>query len=75
MGMGLLTTFDRGLPTGPTWMATYRGGYLYGELDSRGRFTGDSMAHVFPDLVHAYVGKYEDKVMAGVKRAKVMGQR
>lgn len=71
----MVTTFTSGIPSGPTWISTYRGGRLFGDLDPSGRLTADQVAHVFPDYRSAYVGRFEDGRMVAARPAAVVGHR
>ena len=55
--------FHRGLPTGYCWLAKEGQGWLFGEVDERGRFSGDNIAYIYPDLLTAITGTFEKEVI------------
>ena len=55
--------FHRGLPTGYCWLAKEGQGWLFGEVDERGHFSGDNIAYIYPDLLTAITGTFEKEVM------------
>ena len=56
-------SFHRGLPTGYCWLAKEGQGWLFGEVDERGRFSGDNIAYIYPDLLTAITGTFEKEVI------------
>ena len=58
--------FHRGLPTGYCWLAKEGQGWLFGEVDERGRFSGDNIAYIYPDLLTAITGTFEKEVIMDI---------
>ena len=54
--------FSKGLPVGHCWLAKEGQGWLFGEVDKRGRFTGDNIAYIYPDLLTAITGTFHNEV-------------
>ncbi|XP_059084451.1 uncharacterized protein LOC131881575 [Tigriopus californicus] len=65
--------YKSGKVQGPVWFMMIGGGFLYGYLDTHGKFTGDQMAFVYPDYETALVGRFEDKVMKAGQEATITG--
>ena len=55
--------FRCGKPFGWCWEYREGGGYLTGEVDEDGKFTGGDIAFLYPDLSTALVGRFEDGIM------------
>jgi hypothetical protein len=49
--------YRNGRPYGPCWEYREGGGFVHGEPDSSGKFTGDRFAFIYPDLSTALVRK------------------
>ena len=64
-------SFSRGLPVGACWLAKEGQGWLYGQVDHKGRFTGDEIVFLYPDLSTCLLGKFEDGVMKEAVEARV----
>ena len=55
-----------GLPHGPCWIAREGQGWLHGEVDNRGRMTGDNISFVYPDLSTCLLGTFhEEQLVSG----------
>ena len=55
-------TFNKGLPTGYCWLAKEGQGWLFGEVDENGSFSGDNIAYIYPDLLTAITGTFLNEV-------------
>lgn len=55
--------YAKGLPVGPCWLSKEGQGWLYGQVDPGGRFSGSNLAYLYPDLQTCLVGHFEDEVM------------
>jgi len=55
--------YDKGLPRGSCWVAKEGQGWIYGEVDECGRFSGTNIAYIYPNLYTAIYGSFiEEKV-------------
>ena len=63
--LGFVGTYKNGIPggEGPCWQYREGGGYLYGNPDTNGDFSGDEIAYIYPDLHTCYVGSFQKGVM------------
>ena len=52
--------YRAGLPSGVVWTRQPGGGWLVGEVDSCGRYTGTDIAFLFPDLRTAVAGEWRE---------------
>ena len=59
--------YRNGKPAGNCWEYREGGGFIYGEPDDSGKFTGDQIAFIYPDLETALVGRFVDGVMVCFK--------
>ena len=57
--------YKNGIPTGPCWKHLIGSAYIYGNVDKNGKFTGDDIAYIYPDLEIALVGTFKDGIMVG----------
>ena len=48
---------------------------MYGSPDASGKFTGDQLAFIYPDLSTALVGRFVDGVMDGAQAATILEVR
>ncbi len=62
-GLVFVGQYHRGLPIGPCWLAREGQGWLYGQVDEKGRFSGENIAFVYPDRVTSLVGHFYREVM------------
>ncbi len=70
----LAGVFDRqGCGRGPFWRRLEGGGFLYGSLDSRGAFSGERNAYLYPDLRTALVGRFRHNRMEEARERRVVG--
>jgi len=73
-GLAFAGAFARGLPTGFCWLAHGNDeghGWLHGEVDASGRFSGPAIAYVYPDLTTALLGDFEEECMVSARAAKI----
>jgi len=61
-----------GVPTGYTWKYVSGDGWLVGNLDNTGSFTGEDIAYIYPDLQTAILGKFENGLLVCGKPAKIV---
>ena len=66
-----LGRYHSGVARGQCWEWREGGGYITGQVDSRGRFTGDNIAFVYPDMSTAILGRYNDGVLVSGAPATV----
>ena len=64
-----------GVGWGQCWQWVDGGGWITGLLDSRGHFTGDNIAFLYPDLTTAIVGRFQEGVLVSGLPAQVCGMR
>ena len=50
-------------------------GFLYGEVDRRGQFSGDNITFIYPDFVTGLRGRYEYGVLVWATAVKIVGER
>ena len=50
-------------------------GFLYGEVDKRGQFSGDNITFIYPDFETGLRGKYEHGVLVWGTAVKIVGER
>ena len=67
--MIFLGYFNRGIPVGHCYLAKEGQGWLYGEVDPKGRFTGENIAYIYPDLCTALVGAFENERLVEARTA------
>lgn len=63
--------YRAGIPHGPTWLAVRGDGWLVGELDEKGEFTGDDIVFLYPDLSTALIGKFHQGEVVSVRAGTV----
>ena len=67
-----------GPPRGLTWQRNGRNindGLLYGEVDSEGRFTGDNITYVYPDLRTGLRGTFRDGELVAGTEVRIVATR
>ena len=70
--LSFVGSYADGRPSGVCWEYREGGGYVHGKVDNAdGKFTGDSVAFVYPDLVTAFVGRFEDGRMISGHKARL----
>ena len=71
-GFKLPERFKDGFPSGLSWFSLEGGGWLVGELDQEGSYTGEA-AYLYPDLSTAIVGVFEDGRLVRGREARLAG--
>ena len=72
-----------GKPVGKVWKIPrtisrnqFRDGFFYGSLDSiSGKFSGDNVTFVFPDMKTVLVGKFKNSYMVAARESKIIAER
>ena len=67
--------FEAGIPTGYCWKGLLGGAWIIGKVDSKGEFTGDDIAYVYPDLETALVGTFKNGLMIKARPAEIIGEK
>jgi histone-lysine N-methyltransferase SETD7 len=75
-GIAFIGIFRNGKADGPVWYGMVgephiAQGFLYGQLNKKGKLTGDNIAYIYPDYVTALVGKFEDKIMKSGRESTI----
>lgn len=73
--MAFACSFEHGYPAGPCWRREEGKGYIYGHLNYLGRFTGDDIVYLFPDLQTCLRGRFKDGKMITAKECSVKSAR
>ena len=71
-------TFVKNIPYGLTWQlrSTRRlDGFLYGLVDQEGRFTGDDLTFIYPDLLTGLRGMFVNGVLQQARAVDVVSER
>ena len=71
-------TFIRNVPFGLTWQWRSKRmaeGFLYGEVDRRGQFTGEDITYVYPDFLTGLRGKFLHGVLVDATAVDIVGER
>ncbi len=55
--------YEDGSATGWAWRGLVGGAWLGGEVDKEGTFTGEGLTYVYPDILTALQGKFENGFM------------
>jgi hypothetical protein len=76
-GVGYLASFRNGRIDSPVWFGmvgepVVAQSFLYGQLNKKGKLTGDDIAYIYPDYLTALVGKFEDKTMKSGRESKIV---
>jgi len=61
-----------GTPAGFTWQSIRGDGWLFGKPDKTGKFSGEDIAYIYPDLQTAILGKFDDGLLVCGKPAKIV---
>ena len=72
--------FDSNIPQPHGLMWQWRGGeiyhgFLYGKVDSLGRFTGDNITFIYPDLETGLQGKFVNGELVDASAVKIVAER
>ena len=75
-GIAFIGIFRNGKADGPVWYGMVAEpyiaqGFLYGQLNKKGKLTGDNIAYIYPDYLTALVGKFEDQKMKSARESKI----
>ncbi|XP_023325497.1 histone-lysine N-methyltransferase SETD7 isoform X2 [Eurytemora carolleeae] len=65
--------YRAGTPAGFTWKKIRGDGWLVGNLDSTGQFTGTDIAYLFPDLKTALLGEFIQGELVSAHPAEING--
>ena len=71
-------TFVRNIPSGLAWQWRSKRmteGFLYGEVDRRGHFSGENITFVYPDFLTGLRGRFEHGVLVDATAVDVFGER
>jgi len=63
--------YEKGLPAGPCWLAREGQGWLHGKVDRRGRFSGDNIAFVYPDLSTCIFGTFHNERLVSGRPSQI----
>ena len=75
-GIAFIGIFRNGKADGPVWYGMVAEpyiaqGFLYGQLNKKGKLTGDNIAYIYPDYLTALVGKFEDQKMKSARESTI----
>ena len=71
-------TFVRNIPSGLAWQWRSKRmteGFLYGEVDRRGQFSGENITFVYPDFLTGLRGRFEHGVLVDAIAVDIVGER
>eukprot|EP00091_Calanus_sinicus_P013606 TRINITY_DN30199_c0_g1_i1.p1 TRINITY_DN30199_c0_g1~~TRINITY_DN30199_c0_g1_i1.p1 ORF type:complete len:288 (-),score=95.93 TRINITY_DN30199_c0_g1_i1:1-864(-) len=71
-------TFVRNIPSGLAWQWRSKRmteGFLYGEVDRRGQFSGENITFVYPDFLTGLRGRFEHGVLVDATAVDIVGER
>jgi len=74
-GLGFVGEFRNGKPKGICWKGLIGGGWLYGEVDELGEFSGDNIAYIYQDLNTALLGNFQKGLMVSGREVDIIGFR
>ena len=63
--------YMRGVAVGPSWKRLEGGGWLHGVVDLEGKFTGEDIMYIYPDMFTCLVGKFRDGIMIEARESRV----
>lgn len=64
--------YRAGLPVGTCWSSLMGDGWIVGKCDIDGKLTGNRIAFIYPDLVTALVGKFNNGVLVSAVPGKIV---
>ena len=64
--------YRKGLPFGECWLAKEGQGWLYGQVDDKGRFTGTHIAYVYPNLCTAICGTFREEILVEARATVIV---
>ena len=62
-GLSFVGRYENGRPIGVCWRQLIGGSWLYGLVDKDGRFSGENIAYIYPDLEFALIGSFSNGIM------------
>ena len=66
-------TYKKGKPSGMCYEYREGGGWMVGQVDGNGEFTGEeALAYLYPDLRTAFVGSFVQGKMVGAKKTELV---
>ena len=71
-------TFTKNIPHDLTWQTRSMrrlDGFLYGQVDLKGMFTGDDVTFIYPDLITGLRGTFVNGVLLKARAVDVVGER
>jgi hypothetical protein len=74
-GLGFLSHYKHGIPSGHCWKRLLGGPWIYGKVDENGLFSGDDIAYINQDVLTAFKGTFQNGVMIKAKAVEVIGER
>jgi len=78
IGFVTIGLFSNEKPRGKTWQlksARMLEGFLYGEVDQEGKFTGDEITFIYPDLLTGLHGKFVDGEIQEARAVDIVAER
>ena len=78
IGFVTIGMFSNEKPQGKTWQqksARMLEGFLYGEVDQEGKFTGDEITYIYPDLLTGLHGKFVNGEIQEARAVDIVAQR
>ena len=64
--------YRKGLPFGPCWLAREGQGWLHGVVSQQGRFSGEEIVFVYPDLSSCIVGSFQNEKLLSGRASQVV---
>ena len=64
--------YRKGLPFGDCWLAKEGQGWLFGQVDDKGRFTGTHIAYVYPNLCTAIYGTFREEILVEARATVIV---
>lgn len=64
--------YKAGLPLGTCWTSIPGDGWIVGKVDYDGKFSGNRIAFIYPDLTTALVGRFNDGALVSAVPGKVV---
>ncbi len=64
--------FERGVPKGPCWVAKEGQGWLHGVVDDHGRFTGEDIAYIYPDISTCMYGTFRKETLVEARASSIV---
>ena len=64
-------SFSKGVPSGACWLVKEGQGWIYGHVDAQGNFTGENLCYLYPDLLTAIAGSFQDAKLVEARAVEV----